>query len=82
MPRSHDPLFWLAVACDGIGFAVAAGTGARVWYRKRSARYWPMNYGKVEYGMTCDVDGWKSPRKYAGLGIAPTTLPPTVLLPR
>jgi hypothetical protein len=33
MPRSHDPLFWLAMARDGIGFAVAAGTGVLVWYR-------------------------------------------------
>ena len=56
MPRSHDPLFWLAMARDGIGFAVAAGTGVLVWYRKRCARHWPI-YGKLEYGYD-ERRGW------------------------
>jgi hypothetical protein len=60
MPRSHHPLFWLAMARAGIGFAVAPGPGVLVWYRKRSARYWPMTHGKVEHGRTSDGDGWKS----------------------
>jgi hypothetical protein len=56
---------WLAIARDGIGFAVAAWTSVLVWYRKQSARYWPMTYGKVEYGMTSDVAGWKSNLSYS-----------------
>ncbi len=65
MPRSRDPLFWVNTAFHLIAFAVAAGTGILVWYRRRGARYWPMTYGKVEYGMTTDVEGWKTNLMYS-----------------
>lgn len=65
MPRSRDPLFWLAVARDGIAFAFAAGTAALVWYRKRSSRYWPLTYGRIEYGLTSDEGGWKTNLMYS-----------------
>jgi hypothetical protein len=65
MPRSRDPLFWLSMARDVIVFALAAGTGILAWYRKRGARYWPMTYGKVEYGLTGDLDGWKTSLMYS-----------------
>jgi hypothetical protein len=60
MPRTHDPLFWLVMARDGIGFAVAAGRRCRL-VPETNARDWPMTYAKVEYAMTGDVGGgWKS----------------------
>jgi hypothetical protein len=65
MPRRPDFLSWLSLARDLIAFAISAATGLLIWYRKRSARYWPMTYGKVEYGMTSDVDGWKSDLSYS-----------------
>jgi hypothetical protein len=48
MTISRDPLPWIALARDAVGFAIAAGTGIVVWLRKRSARYWPITFGKVE----------------------------------
>ncbi|MCU1304826.1 MAG: hypothetical protein JWQ87_5110 [Candidatus Sulfotelmatobacter sp.] len=65
MPRRSDFLSWLYLARDLIAFVISAATGLLIWYRTRSARYWPMTYGKVEYGMTSDVDGWKSNLSYS-----------------
>jgi len=65
MLKSHDPLFWFAMARDAIAFAIAAGTGIFVWYRTRGARYWPTTYGKVEYGMTSDNEGWRTNLMYS-----------------
>jgi hypothetical protein len=59
MSISRDPFPWIALARDAIGFAIAAGTGIAVWLRKRSARYWPITFGKVEsassFGCLTDV---------------------------
>jgi hypothetical protein len=65
MPRSPDFPFWLNMARDAVAFAIASSTGIFVWLRKRSARYWPMTYGTVEYGMTSDVDGWRTTLMYS-----------------
>lgn len=48
MTISRDPLPWIALARDAVGFAIAAGTAIGVWLRKRSARYWPITFGRVE----------------------------------
>jgi hypothetical protein len=48
MKVSQDPFRWIALARDAAGFAIAAGTGIVVWHRKRSSRYWPTAFGKVE----------------------------------
>jgi len=48
MNFSRDPLPWFALIRDLVAFGVASGTGIILWYRKRSARFWPMAYGRVE----------------------------------
>jgi hypothetical protein len=65
MVRNHDPLSWIAWARDAVGFAITAGTGAVAWYRKRGARHWPITFGKVEYAMTSDEQGWKTNLSYS-----------------
>jgi|SRR5579872_1042729 len=65
MTSNHDPLFWFVAAKDSLAFAVTAGTGIFVWYRTRGSRYWPMTYGKIEYAMTSDTNGWKSNLVYS-----------------
>jgi len=48
MHHSRDPIQWFALARELVAFAIASGTGIILWYRKRSARFWPIAYGKVE----------------------------------
>ena len=36
------------MAREAVAFAFASGTAVVVWLRKRSARHWPMAFGKVE----------------------------------
>jgi Protein of unknown function (DUF3592) len=48
MTKSHDPVLWVVLARDAAGFAIAASTAIIVWFRKRSARYWPFTFGNVE----------------------------------
>jgi len=48
MHHSQDPIQWFNLARELVGFAIASGTGILLWYRKRSARFWPMVHGKVE----------------------------------
>ena len=59
MPKSLDPLSWFSIARDAMAFAIAAGAGIVAWHRRSSARHWPMVNGRVEYGMTSDIDGWR-----------------------
>lgn len=37
-------------------FLVSLATGLAVWQRKRSARHWPMIYGRVEIVTVCDEE--------------------------
>jgi len=53
----RDPFVWMRLALDGTAFAIVAGTGVVVWARKRSARYWPLTRGKVEYASTREYNG-------------------------
>jgi len=55
---THDPIQWMGIVRDAVGFAIAAGTGIAVWHRKRSARYWPITFGKVEFVSSFE-DGFK-----------------------
>jgi len=48
-----------------MAFGISAGTAVLVWYRKRSARFWPITYGRVEYGLTSDEGGWKTNLMYS-----------------
>jgi hypothetical protein len=48
MTIRSDPFPWLVLARDAAGFAIAAGAGIAVWLRKRSSRYWPITFGKME----------------------------------
>ena len=57
MILSRDPLPWIGLARDLAAFAIAAGTGIAMWYRKRSARLWPLTYGKVEYTSSGENNG-------------------------
>jgi uncharacterized protein DUF3592 len=52
MTISHDPIWWIAMARDAVGFAIAAGTGIIVWIRKRGAQHWPTTFGNVESAST------------------------------
>jgi hypothetical protein len=48
MTMRGDPFWWVAIARDAVGFAIAAGTAIIVWLRKQSSRHWPMTFGNVE----------------------------------
>lgn len=66
MILSRDPLGWMAVARDLIAFVIAAGTGVAVWYRRRSARFWPIAYGKVEHASALENGGtWLADISYS-----------------
>jgi len=45
---SRDPFAWVIIAREAAGVALAGGTGVFVWLRKRSARDWPITFGRVE----------------------------------
>ncbi|MGB0040081.1 MAG: hypothetical protein WA800_13145 [Terriglobales bacterium] len=57
MTSSRDPLAWMGVAREVMAFALASGTAITVWYRKRSARFWPLAYEKVEYVSSGENNG-------------------------
>jgi hypothetical protein len=48
MAMARDLIWWLSIVRDAIGFAFAAATGIVVWFRRRSARHWPIAFGNVE----------------------------------
>ena len=63
---SRDPLTWLALAKGAVAFAIAAGTAIALWLRRRSARYWPMTHGKVEYASSFENSGsWLTDVSYS-----------------
>jgi hypothetical protein len=47
----------MGVARDVLAFILASGTAITMWYRKRSARFWPIAYGKVEYVSSGENNG-------------------------
>jgi hypothetical protein len=49
---ARDLIWWAGIARDTIPFAVVAGVGIRLWFRKRSSRHWPITFGKVESAST------------------------------
>ena len=55
MTMRGDPIWWAAMACDAVGFAIAATTGIIVWLRKRSSRHWPVTFGNVESAWTSKI---------------------------
>jgi uncharacterized protein YkuJ len=57
MTITRDPFTWAVLVRDGIGLAIAAGAGIALWLRKRSARYWPMTYGRVEQASYFENNG-------------------------
>ena len=63
--KNHDSIFWIAVVRDSVAGIIALGSALVLWLRLRGARHWPTTYGKVEYGMTSDVEGWKSNLVYS-----------------
>jgi hypothetical protein len=51
---------------DAIAFAIAAGTAIALWLRKRSARYWPVTHGKIEYASCFENSGsWLTDVSYS-----------------
>jgi hypothetical protein len=62
----HDPFWWAAMARDAVGFAIAASAGVIVWWRKRSARYWPIAFGYVESASSFqDNSVWRTEVAYS-----------------
>lgn len=66
MSISRDPLAWLSLGRDAIALGIAAATGIALWLRKRSARYWPTTYGRVEHASSFKESGvWLTDISYS-----------------
>jgi Protein of unknown function (DUF3592) len=66
MRLSHDPFHWAPQAWETLLLAISAGTAITVWLRKRSARYWPISQGRVEYASSFENSGtWLTDVSYS-----------------
>jgi hypothetical protein len=66
MVLSRDPARWIIVVREAAAFAVFSATSVALWLRKRSARFWPMAYGKVEYVSSGENNGtWLTDISYS-----------------
>src|SRR6266542_4178014 len=63
---SRDPFRWLGLICEVALFVFAAGSGAVIWVRRRSARHWPIAFGKIESASSYqNVSQWLTDVSYS-----------------
>lgn len=65
MPRDPDSIVWLRWAIDVVALLATVTSAIIFWYRRWGSRHWPITHGTVEYGMTSDMDGWKTNLVYS-----------------
>ena len=62
---SLGPIDGARLTVDAGAVLVSIGTATVFWYRRRGARHWPVTDGTVEYGLSSDVDGWRTNLVYS-----------------
>jgi Protein of unknown function (DUF3592) len=63
---SRDPFHWAPLAWGTLLLAISTGTAIALWLRKRSARYWPISQGRVEYASSFENSGtWLTDISYS-----------------
>jgi hypothetical protein len=66
MRLSHNPFHWAPLAWETLLVAISAGTAVTLWFRKRSARYWPVIHGRVESVSSVENNGtWLTDISYS-----------------